>query len=96
MAMRSLLSVAAVNGDVESAFHSASGMISCNGIRPGASASGLHGGMRRLLSAVSFASSAEQKASCLKYPRKNVTYPTSVTPPYFARCDPANVARLPP
>ena len=69
MAMRSLLSVAAVNGDVESAFHSASGMISCNGYTsPGASASGLHGGMRRLLSAVSFASSAEQKGQLFEIP----------------------------
>jgi hypothetical protein len=39
--MRSLLLAAAVNAEVESAFHSASGMILCNGYTsPGTSASG--------------------------------------------------------
>jgi hypothetical protein len=56
--MRSLLLAAAVNVEVESAFHSASGMILCNGYTSsGTSASGLCVGMSRLMSAVSFASS---------------------------------------
>ena len=56
--MRSLSLAAAVNAEVESAFHSTSGMILCNEYTSsGTSASELYGGMRRLMSAVSFASS---------------------------------------
>lgn len=60
--MRSPLLPAAVKAEVERAFHSASGMMLCSGyISSGTSASPLYGGIRRLLSAVSLASSAESQ-----------------------------------